>query len=260
MLGVFLACPTYSEEINTGAARAMWLHATQRDDLRIMTSDKSGSLIPGSCNTLWCSCLNEVKTQSIKWFAMLHADCEPEAGWLDKLLFLAEEHGADMLSAVVAIKDDRGVTSTAIASDDPGNCLCRLTMQQLHHPDFPTTFDIGACADALEKLPEPLRIERVPRVGLRLNTGCMVVRMDRPWIGCDPPTVFFDNPYWIEKYNGQWRARDVSEDWRFSEKIQNAGGKLFATKAVKVVHKGLAGFPNSHAWGRLANDAPVATG
>lgn len=254
-MNVFIACPTYSEEINTGTARALWHTATDRDNRKIRVATRSSSLIPGSCNALWCAALNERELYNLTWFAMLHADIEPEAFWLDKLIDEAERHGADMLSAVVPIKDDRGLTSTAIASEDPTRQFCRLTQRQVWHDDFPETFDIHQCAEALESLPGELRVAHVPRVGLRLNTGCMIVRLDRPW--SDSGEVYFENLDWIERHQGQWRARDVSEDWRFSQRVQEAGGKLMATRVVAVKHKGLAEFPNSVGWGLKYTDADV---
>lgn len=251
---VFIGCPTYGEELNAGTARGLWLHATRREDVQLAVATRSSSLIPGSCNTLWCEALNNREPMGIGWFAMLHADIEPEPYWLDKLLSLAETRRADMISVCVPIKDDRGVTSTAIASGDERTQFCRLTQRQLWHPDFPETFDIYDCANALERLPDPLRIAHVPRFGLRLNTGCMLVRLKPEF--CDG-SVYFDNLDWIERHNGLWRARDISEDWRFSQKIEHAGGKLVATRAVRVIHKGIAAFPNDKPWGIKPNDADI---
>lgn len=262
---VFIGTPTYGEDINTGAAKAIWAWATQRDDVRVMTGTRGSSLIPGSCNFLLCEALNLREEHGVQWFALLHADIEPEHFWLDKLLAIAEREQADMLSVVVPIKDHRGITSTAVASGREREMgqFCRLTQRQVWHSDFPETFDINQCADALEALPGGLGIARVPRVGLSLNTGCMLVRLDRPWFDADPPTVYFENLDWIEwHWNAQLqkrvlRQRDVSEDWRFSERLRSAGGRLVATRAVAVVHKGLAGFPNNRPWGELENDAAV---
>lgn len=251
---VLLGCPTYSEEINTGSARGLWLHATNRDDVQVMAADRSGSLIPASCNNLWCAALNIRQSQGLGWFAMLHADIEPEPGWLDKLLGIAAEHNADMVSVVVPLKDDRGITSTAIASEDETMQFCRLTQRQVWHQSFPETFDIYDCANALERLPDSLRVPHVPRLGLRLNTGCMLVRLKPEVCTGD---VYFENVDWIEQHRGEWRARDISEDWRFSQKVQAAGGKLLATRAVRVIHKGIASFPNDKPWGVKLSDAPA---
>lgn len=251
---VFIATPTYSEDINTGSARALWHLATRGDSVRLRVGTRSSSLVPGSCNNLLCEAMNERESHNIKWFAMLHGDIEPEAYWVDKLIEIANESSADMLSVVVPIKDPRGVTSTAIASGDERTQFCRLTQRQVWHESFPSTFDIYECAGALESLPGELCVPVVPRVGLRLNTGCMIVRMDRPWM--QDGSVFFENIDWIERTANGWRARDISEDWRFSQKIQEAGGRLLATRAVRLVHKGFTSFPNNLPWGELASDAP----
>lgn len=254
---VYIGCPTYGEEINTGAATGITVTATNRDDVSVIPGFRSSSLIPGSCNVLWCDALNNYEAGRLDYFVMLHADISPESFWLDKLLDIIERTGADMVSACVPIKDERGVTSTAIASADYRTQFCRITQRQLWHPDFPETFDIDQAADALERLPGDLQIPTVPRFGLRLNTGCMIVRMS-PVVATG--SVYFENLDWIErKPDGKWRQRDVSEDWRFSQKVQDAGGKLVATRAVMVIHKGIAGFPNDKAWGSVESDASILT-
>lgn len=263
MVGVFAGVPTYGESLDSGAARGLWGWATERDDVRVITATRGSSLIPGSCNVLLCNALNLREEHGLTWFALLHADIAPEHFWLDKLITEAEKHDADMMSVVVPIKDQKGLTSTAIANPAQGRGqFCRLTQRQVWHPDFPETFDIHAAADALESLPGGLRVPNVPRIGLSLNTGCMLMRINRPWFDSDPLEVYFENLDWIEWHTApdgrrERRQRDVSEDWRFSERLRNAGGRLFATRVVRVVHKGLAGFPNDKAWGELENDAAV---
>ena len=264
MVGVFIGVPTYGESIDVGAAKAVWAWATERDDVKVHAMHRGSSLIPGSCNFLLSQALNLREEHGVNWFAMLHADIEPEHFWLDKLIDEAELVNADMLSVVVPIKSIHGFTSTAIANPMAGRGqFCRLTQRQVCHPDFPETFDIAEAANALESLPGGLRVESVPRVGLSLNTGCMLLRLDRPWFETDPLEVYFENLDWIEwvwsdeEQRNITRQRDVSEDWRFSERLRNAGGRLCATRKVKVVHKGLSGFPNSIAWGEKETDADV---
>lgn len=256
MTTVFIGVPTYSEDMNSGTARALYCTASRGDDVRVIPATRSSSLIPGSCNNLWCEALNMRESHGIDWFGLLHADIEPEHFWLDKMLAIAEASQADMLSVCVPIKDDRGITSTAIASGDERTQFCRLTQRQLWHPDFPETFDTDQCADALERLPEPLGIPNCPRYGLRLNTGCMLLRLKPEF--CDG-SVYFENVDWIEQRNGLWLARDISEDWRFAQKVQAAGGRLVATRAVKAIHKGIAKFPNDVPWGLKPNDADIPT-
>src|SRR5438034_6910050 len=81
---------------------------------RVAEATETNSLLAGNCNVHWCEALNLREQNELKWFAMLHSDVIPEAFWLDKLIAEAEKHQADMMSAVVPIKTDQGLTSTAI--------------------------------------------------------------------------------------------------------------------------------------------------
>jgi len=249
MANVYLASPLYDQAQHRGSARAFYQRASQVHSIYDYTA--SGSLIPELCNELLCDALNRMEECSLAWFAMLHADVEPEAFWLDKLIAEADRVGADCLSAVVPIKTKEGITSTGISrSDSELGLFCRLTMNQVWHPTFPVTFGLNEAASALESLPTDLRIEGVPGSFLLANTGCMICRLDRPWMGCDPPKVWFEDKAKIERQNGKWRPIGSSEDFVFTRRIAEAGGKVMVTKAVKLNHHGAMAFPNFEPWGQ----------
>src|SRR5262245_44359667 len=179
MANIYLAVPTYDGTTTALSARNVWATASQNHVVLPATEDFS--LIPLNCNRLWCRALNTRQANQLKWFAMLHADVGPEPYWLDRLIAAAEKHGADLLSAVVPIKSQYGMTSTAIFK--PGGLVgrfYRLSTSQILHPAFPETFDIHAAVEALAHLPEELREVGLPREALLVNTGCMVMRLDRP--------------------------------------------------------------------------------
>lgn len=244
MDGVFVCCPVYDGRLDFGTSQRLWLASRRRK--ASVPQINARSLLASNCNKLWCDALNARQSMGLKWFAMLHADIDPEAYWLDKLLDEAEKHGADLLSAVAPMKDARGLVSTAIDSPVDGfEQFCRLTLRQVNHPSFPVTFGIHEAADALENLPEELRIANVPRTALLVNTGCFVCRLDQPWA----EKVWFETRDGIELHNGQWRDRVVSEDWMFSKKVAAQGGKVMATKALTVVHYGQAEFSSNKTWG-----------
>jgi hypothetical protein len=194
--------------------------------------------------------LNNRDEHDIRWFAMLHSDIEPQPLWLDGLIDVAEEFGADMVSAAVPIKNEKGLTSTAIGERGGNVASYRLTLSQLHHERFPESFDAEAAIESLRILPGDLAVlHDVAWPELLLNTGCMICRIDKPW----SERVFFENRDWIERHDGMWRANDFSEDWMFSQKVNQCGGKLVATTRVKVVHKGVGWFDSSKTWG-IPND------
>lgn len=245
---VFLAIPTYDGTMLANGAKVAFGCPSRR---RTMVLSQNGSLLTGNCNRLYAICLNE-RDKGFKWFAMLHADIAPEVFFLDKLIEEAEVHGADLLSVVVPIKNALRLTSTAIGSGNIYGQYGRLTMRQVQHETFPKTFDINACCDALARLPPPLGVPEAPRKYLLANTGCMIVRVDRPWA----EDVKFDNRNTIIKTeSGRFEARDLSEDWWFAMDVANHGGRVMCTTAVKVDHYGVFPFPNHVASdGGLANE------
>jgi len=246
---VFLTCPLYDGRLDAGAARSLWSTASQVHRINVLPL--GNSLLAANCNSLWCHALNQRVASNLKWFAMLHSDIEPDYWWLDKLIAEAEKHDADLMSAIVPIKDDRGLTSTAIAQPDSQfRQFCRLTMRQVRHETFPDTFGIREAAEALEKLPDPLRIANVPREALLVNTGCVVCRIDRPW--CEK--VWFAMHDGIECVGGQWAPVQQSEDWVFARNVAEQGGKVMATKLVALAHKGSAPYYSTHVWGHAKDE------
>lgn len=220
---VFLACPTHDGRVSAETAVGLYAAASRTRDCGICV--RTSSLLTMACNELWMMAIAQGKHQ---WFAMLHSDIGPEQYWLDKLIGLAIAHDADMVSAIVPIKNNSGVTSTAIGTPDDGwGFERRLTQREIHDKDFPDVFEH-------------------PR--LLLNTGCCVVRM-RPEIA-NPLAVYFDSPNAVtQEPDGTWFVRVVSEDWFFSRAIRQAGGKVLATKAVRVNHHGHHIFPSDAVWG-----------
>ncbi|MBW8885398.1 MAG: hypothetical protein JF612_11650, partial [Planctomycetia bacterium] len=184
-----------------------------------------------------------------EWFALLHADIAPEPYWIDKLIEEATRVEADMLSAVVPIKNLSGATSTAIpltVAKQGTRQFIRLMMAQIYHPDFPATFDIHAAADALQRLPESLSVADIPRLGLWCNTGCFICRLHPHW---DWSKICFRMDDGLERIDNQWREFNFPEDWHFSQAVADAGGKVMATRLITLTHRGTLDFP-SGAWGQ----------
>ena len=227
-------------------ARSVWGVAAREHN--VLPASEDFSLIPLNCNRHWCRALNSREANQLQWFAMLHNDIGPEPWWLDKLIAEAEKHGADLLSAVVPIKSQAGMTSTAILKPGgPVGRFYRLSTSQVLHAEFPQTFDIHAAVEALERLPAELREVGLPREALLVNTGCMVMRLDRPWAD---ERLWFDDLNAIERVGGELRAVCKSEDWHFSHRVAQEGGKVMATRLIKLTHRGFAHFPSDHAWGQ----------
>lgn len=249
MSPIILGCPTYDGQLHHGTARSLYATACRNRHVQVFVN--SGSLLNDNCNKIWTTALNNRDNMGAEWFGLLHADMEPEPFWLDKLISEAEKYDADFLSACIALKDNRGLTSTAIASEDGDlEQAGRISFRQLWHDSFPETFDIQSAAEALENLPPGLRVDNCPRSFLLANTGCMVCRLDRPWCeatddaGC--LKVVFDSVSAVHRADaGHWQNYTLSEDWLFAMKIANEGGKVMCTRTVAANHHGCAKFPNN---------------
>lgn len=189
---------------------------------------KSCSLLPLSFNQLWCEALNE-RRQGVTHFCMVHDDLALEPGWLATLVDQLDASGADVVSAVIPLKDDRGLTSTGVM--DP--TTRRMKKFSLHEAlSLPPTF--GA-EDA-----------GYPGHVLLMNTGLWLARITDRWA----ERVVFRLHDTVQRLpDGTFRPACVSEDWLFSVDCWRWGLRTRATTAVKVKHCGRFDYPNFAAWG-----------
>lgn len=202
---------------------------------------------PGDLHAMWIE--GHQGRPNIQFFAMLHDDIVPETGWLDTLLEDLLANDADLVSAVVPIKDLLGLTSTAI--DNPNDEFVvdrRLTMTEVHR--LPEVFSAADCGF----------FDR----WLLVNSGCWICRFDRPWryeiierFGA--PFTIRDRMRRDDK-TGLWIADAASEDWGFSRNVQKLGGRVLATRRVKLEHHGVLPYTNRHPWGDWEADQASASG
>jgi SAM-dependent methyltransferase len=246
--------------------------------------DTGSSLLADAFNVHWKTALNlQLQGRPVKYFAMLHDDVVPEDFWLDKLLDELEATGADLVSAVVPIKDPRGLSSTALDDpDDPWETYRRLTMYEIHQ--LPETFTAGDCRLFMD----PRLVEYKVRP-LLVNTGCWVCRMDRPWrfkvhfqihnriafvLGKDfedtpthasseckdatvryPADMIIPNSWYREGMVGCFVNQVMSEDWDFSRQLARLGCDVRATRKVSLSHMADFPYPNRDgSWGKWRHD------
>lgn len=213
------------------------------------------SLINLGCNHLLASAINN----RCEWFALLHADIAPEDGWVDKLIGEAIKYEADIMTAIVPIKNNLGVTSTGIMHKDTSRLrpAKRFTMKEIWSADFPETF--ASPYPHGHGSPHHL----IPKGFLIANTGCMVCKIGdangiRKWM--DVTKVFFDTRSYITPVKDQTTgkislaANEFSEDWWFTYQAQLNGAKVMATRTLKLNH---ADYPNDRPWGMCETD-PLA--
>lgn len=248
---IYLALPTYDGRCLAGtydAAVRVPCRPTSRHPMIIRTNDFS--LLPNNFNTLWCEALNGYKHGDCRYFVMLHADIIPQPEWVDDLLDLIKLHDADIVSTIVPIKNSIGLTSTAIGDPhDPWKLVKRLTMSEVY--DMPETFsaaDIG-----------------FPNNPLLVNTGCWICDLSKPWtreVNDHGESKFAFNIHSRNLLNSEglfYVDHARPEDWNMSRHVWNCGGKVLATRKVKVTHFGNAGFTNAQPWGTHKVDPMAGT-
>lgn len=230
---IFIAVPTYDGKLTSRAAQTIYTESTIHEKMTLVARS---SLLCQTMNALWCAALNR-RGDGITHFAMLHADIEPDGFWIDTMIGEMDRTGADVLSAVSPLKNNQGLTSTAIQSDDNRWRHRRLTMAELLV--LPETFE---ASDVPWSAGRPLLV----------NTGCIVCRFDQPWV---ERVCFHIEDDIARNSEGAFEPRVFSEDWNFSRWANNEGLKVMATTKVRLTHIGDAPFPNYGKWGQETDDA-----
>lgn len=226
---VFLGIPSRSG-LCTGTVCATHSAGTRHsvEQMKI----RSTSMLTMCFNELWCDALN---SEGCDVFCMLHDDVVPTPGWLDVMVDELLASGADILSAVIPIKDFRGISSTAFMDKETGRPR-RLTMteaQQLR------TFDAETAG--------------YPDHHLLINTGLWVCRLNQDW----NKEVCFTVRDRIVEIDGKYYAQGFSEDWMFGLWASRRGLKVMATTKVPCKHVGAHEYP-SGAWGAWETDISAA--
>lgn len=224
MRSVFLALPSYGgTEPETMLAVADAVATFSRAGRgRLTLRSHTISLLALNFNSHWSDALNARQSAALTHFCMLHADVAPASGWLLAMLDEMERVGADVLSCVVPIKDQRGLSSTAWLAAD--GTLERIPCSELDK--LPETFDSSA---------DPTGQART----LLVNTGLWVCDFTKPWV----EKVWFEIIDRIERTaEGQFEAVTFPEDWSFSRQCAELGVKVFATRKIGLTHFGRQGF------------------
>lgn len=211
---IFLGIPCHDGKLNHGLFSSLFVAGRQL----AITKIETGSALTTNFNRLWCTALNARKQAGITHFCMVHSDVWPrEHLWLDKMLAIMKKNQADVLSAVIRLKDDSDKTSTALEIPDTtmvnGFRESKMTLEEIA-AKYPPTFT------------DPL---------ILLNTGLMLVDLRKPFA----EKVWFEFRDSIHKdEKGTWFASSLSEDYGFTRMARAQGAKLFATTEIKVAHCG----------------------
>lgn len=219
-LMLFAGLPTYGRNrVNT--LSVLDLNDTLGDRVSIM--ECSSSFLTATFNHLWCAALNLRETRRITHFLLLHDDVIPLGhAWIQTLLDEMQRVDAKVLSLIMPVKDKRGLVSTAL--DDGSLMPVGFTTSQIQN--MPVTFTHD---------------------DLLINTGCLLVKFDEPWVERICFTVH--NAIRRNEKTGKFEATAAPEDYDFSRQCRKMGIPVWATRKVKAEHMGHFRFPNYEAWG-----------
>ena len=226
---VAIGCP--GTDWKFSAAAAVHRATLGRHDVELLHSPLGAW---DAFNVLWCDALNLALAGEATHYALFHADNDVEPGWLDVLIDEMDRLGADCVGAISAIKDPRDLTSCGIL--DPDNRWERwryFTVAELQK--LPEVID-AAAAGYLDK-------------GLLNGTGCMVCDLRRPVFRTrnadGEMPICFNFPTRCEwGPDGKAKSLRESEDMYFCRELRAHGGRIYATRRVKLGHLGDYAFPN----------------
>jgi hypothetical protein len=230
MTRVFVAQPAY------GAGcfeRESYDAPTFEDDCEVFTLPYESSLLANGFNKCVCACIG---IDEFDEFLLLHGDVIPTRGFIRTLIEERDKHGFDAIHAACAIKDGRGLTSTALAySSDPWEKKRRLTTRELHEK-LPETFSIDEARDI-----DPSAVALLP------NTGCLLISARARWfVEAFPGFEIRDR---IDRSGEKPVARVVPEDWNFGYWMAAQGLRVGATRKVATRHVGKVPFMTEIPWG-----------
>jgi hypothetical protein len=225
---VVMVMPRYGPQVFPAAMRSMY-QATKGDVRVVSHVDVSQSI---------CYAFNIALANALDWrdnglsapdgskvhathLAMIHADIEAPAGWLDTLWSIMKERELVAVASVSPIKDPVANPRTSTAFGRKGETW------------FPSRY---VYINDRVNMPETFEPEHVCKPGeeLLINTGLML--LDLRW------------PHW-DGFDWQLDSRIVpgeerrvvqmrSEDWMMSRHLARHGAKYAATWAVPLKHYG----------------------
>ena len=235
MSTILLAQPGYGcieTESHSAAQRAVTKGTG--DELRVLRT--KSSLLAHNFNDCLAVCLNN----GYEYFAMLHVDMAADPGWLTVLKDEMLASNSEVIHAPAAIKDGRGLTSTAIAySDEDWSLVRRVTMTELQKlPETFTADDVRESFDteALYLLP---------------NTGCLLMKADT-WLKDFPGFEVRDR---IRRYDSKiWVSEVIPEDWNFGYWCGRNDVPVAGTRKVVTHHFGRIDHHTATIWGQPTDD------
>ncbi len=188
------------------------------------TFEISTSILTSAFNRCWVEALNKREgAVPITHFLLLHADvCPIEFDWLQQLWEEFEANKCKVLSLAIPIKNQTGLTSIGMETDNIWKPR-RLTVTEILEKPMTWTD------------PQVL-----------VNTGMLLVDFRDPWV---EKICFTMNDRISKDETGKWTCEVESEDWNFSRQCRALGIDPWVTRRVAVQHMGRGSWRNDTKWG-----------
>ncbi len=208
--------------------------------------DNSAITVHACCFRLSMTCKNMndhfakcMNLGGYDYFALLHADNAPPDGWAEQLVDAMELYNYDVIHAPYAVKNKKGMTTTAIGfSGNIWGTVRRISTTE--RKELPRIFDIEVLRKELDE-PDAER--------MLFGTGVMVIKIG-DWLNDFPAFTMSDR---IVKHEGQWYPQCVSEDYMFSHWCANNGVRAGALN-LDVGHWGRWNYSTADAWGESRDE------
>lgn len=231
---ILIGVPTYDGKVVAQLMVGFLEEATNPKTPRFTVATNSSSLLARGFNELFTYALN---SKFVDKFMMVHADISPERGFISMMDEEMRQMKAGILSVVMPLKDNRGLTSTAFHDGAESKINPRrVSMRELKKlPKSFTARDVKILDDG-EKIKDPV---------LLVNSGLMMVDLKNP----GNRELFFNIFDTIECVNSEYVPQTLSEDWFFSMEAHRRKIKVVATTKIRALHYGNIAFPNYGSWG-----------
>jgi len=190
------------------------------------------SSIVGGFNALWGRALDLRDQGKLDYFAMQHADIEPESWWLDTLLSLLRMRGLAAVFTVVTIKDREYLKTP------PGRWETSCGAAKRSDPYDYRRFSF----DDLAKFPATFTNQHLPEDEyLMPNTGLWVADIRSPiW----DDFLFTQDGKFSRGPDGARTFHLMPEDWALGHWMTERGIPYAVTTRVKCLHHGPGSWPN----------------
>lgn len=193
---------------------------------------KQDTILTSGHNLLWATALEWRVKYGLKYYLNLHDDVRPSPDFITAMLEIMERSEADVVGCSIAIKDDRGLTSTCVTFVDGHEIWRRrITLREMNQ--LPLFFDVSDVCKLFGY--------DASKCYLGVNTGLMMVRMAPAWV---EKLLFHTGDQILKLPDGSFRYQVESEDWFFSRRVHEEGGRIVCTRAFEIQHLGVRKFSN----------------